>query len=333
MAAVTNFRPFEVSDWPTPTDDAPVVKEEKKVKAGGKASGGRFKPGKKLFFSFDGPLVIAGTAPAGTVPGRPVSAKTVVARTGVAARPVAAAIVAARPARPAAPRARLDAALTTTATLDRFDPPVAEKAVRPDPRSFCARYNGKISTACKSAPQFVLIQDVKDKILFSQTTVSDFNKSETCDYPIDFLADAMFKEFKRDILRPNDGVLDVVDMGKGFFTSVDNRRLLIAKKIGAFDRTYGIWIRVHQSTDALTPGLMTRFDARNWGEAVRKRINKAKTSGYTSHPTIMTTNKKGEREPAVQTIALSVDPSLLSGLHAEDQRVISGMQTNGIIRI
>ena len=89
---------------------------------------------------------------------------------------------------------------------------------------------------------------MRDRILFSQTTVSDFTKDKKCDYPLDDLADDMFIEFKKSVNYQNDAVLDIVANGDGTFTPIDNRRLLIAKKLGEVDRLYGIWDKVHPST-------------------------------------------------------------------------------------
>lgn len=221
--------------------------------------------------------------------------------------------------------------LTSEAALDLLDPVVVAK--RPNPRDIFSKYNGTISNKT-GKPQYVRIQDVANKLLFSQTTVSDFNKSAKVDYPLDYLADAMFLEFKRDIDRYGDGALDVVDMGGGFFTSLDNRRLLIAKKIGAVDRTYGIWIRVHSFGETLTPGLQKRFGgAKTWGQAALDRVNDKRYFGYLGLPTIMTTNLLDKRVPAPsQNIRLSVDCDL-SQLHAVDSAAIKKAAVNNIITI
>lgn len=224
--------------------------------------------------------------------------------------------------------------LTSVSILDAFDP-VVVAAKRPDPKDFFERYNGRISNKTFK-PQYVRINDVTNELLFSQTNVSNFNNVRDCEYPLDYLADAMFIEFKRDLDRSGDGALDVVDMGDGYFTSVDNRRLLIAKKIGVIDRTYAIWVRVHKASDGLSVNLQRRFDgSRTWGEAVQMRINSSdqKFKGYSALPTIMEITRCGRRVCAdSQTIPLSIDCDL-SELDSADVVNMKKIQENSIIKI
>jgi hypothetical protein len=229
--------------------------------------------------------------------------------------------------------AHVDEPLTSAAVLDRFDS--AACAIRPDPREFYKEYRGRIIANFKG-PQYLLIKDVAEHILFSQREVSDFNQGKTCDYPLGDLADALFLEFKRDILGSGDGALDVVAMGDEKYASLDNRRLLIAKKIGAVDRMFGIWIRVHGSDDLLSEGLQRRFmGARTWGEAVQIRINNEKAKfGYSSNPRIMTNNAKNQRVDAEsQLISLSVMDVNLSALNPADAARIGERKVNGTIKI
>jgi len=67
--------------------------------------------------------------------------------------------------------------------------------------------------------------------------------------------------------------IDIVKMKDGFFTSVDNTRLLAAQKVGI-----DIEANAHQYTDAIPESIAIRFAAKNgslpktWGDAVKNRI-------------------------------------------------------------
>ena len=162
---------------------------------------------------------------------------------------------------------RIDEPATSAAALASFEPEA--RAVRPNPSKLNAKYNGNINPRFLGA-QYLCINHVRNTILFSQQTVSDFNKGEKCDYPLDMLLDTLFVQFKKDLEYPNEGCLDVVDNGDGTFTSLDNRRLLIAKKIGLIDRRFGIWIKVHPANQELTEGQVNRFQgAKTWGQELQ----------------------------------------------------------------
>ncbi|QLH35686.1 MAG: hypothetical protein HWD61_05725 [Parachlamydiaceae bacterium] len=168
-------------------------------------------------------------------------------------------------------------ALTNEQTLKSL---VKTKVERYDPKFFYQDYEGKIDAGYFD-PQFVRIRDVSDKILFSQTTVSDFSKQGRYDLPISTLADQLFAAFKEE------GAIDIVDNEDGTFTSLDNRRLLIAKRIGLVDRTYGIWVKVHSFHYALNSHQERRFEATTWGMAVTQRIGNPRLKGYCHDPIIM----------------------------------------------
>jgi hypothetical protein len=220
---------------------------------------------------------------------------------------------------------RLNEPKTSDEVLEQFDPQV--RAYRPDPKEFYRGYKGKITCGFKYS-QYVYIQDVRNRILFSQTTISDFNKGKRCDYPLDYLADSMFIEYKKDIEAWGDGVLDIVDNGDGTFTSVDNRRLLLAKKFGAVDRTYGIWIKVHAANEELSKSLSKRFlGAKTWGEAVAIRVNNNKVAGYLEYPTIMSGSKAKES----QSIPVSIADCDLSALDSRDVVHLKRQQVNGCV--
>lgn len=126
------------------------------------------------------------------------------------------------------------------------------------------RYRGTINPNFMGL-QYVYINDVRNKILFSQKTISDFNQVGNQDLPLDELLDSMFVEFDQN---PRNA-LDVVDLGKGCFTSYANRRLFMAKKIGEVDCLYGVAVKVHKASEPFyNPEI-----AKTWGEAVEKRIN------------------------------------------------------------
>jgi hypothetical protein len=222
---------------------------------------------------------------------------------------------------------QVDEPLTTDTVLNRFDPAV--RAHRPDPKEFYKDYQGKINAAYPHS-QYVKIRDVGHQLLFSQKTVSDSNQGKDLDYRISYLVDALFIEFQKN------GALDVVDMGNEKFTSLDNRRLLIAKKINVVDRTFGIWIRVHPSNGSLAPSFQKRFQgAKTWGEAVKLRIGDDKVKvGYFYNPTIMTADKANHYVKASsQTIPLSVEGVDLSELHPEDVADMAKRKKNGQILI
>lgn len=192
---------------------------------------------------------------------------------------------------------------------------VKTKVERIDPKVIYNGYVGEIENDYFDL-QFVNINDVASKILFSQDTVSDFSADGKCDLPISDLADQLFLGFK------TSGALDIVDNGDGTFTSLDNRRLLIAKRIGVVDRTYGIWVKVHSANQKLSYGLQKRFNAFTWGEAVAVRVGK-NIKGYTNYPTILDEGRKKKS----QNIALTFDPSSYdySDLHQDD---VKNLQAN-----
>lgn len=193
-------------------------------------------------------------------------------------------------------------------------------------------------------PQYVRIQAVSGTLLFSQATVSEFNtvmvqtgygKMVSSNYPISDLALAMFIQYKRHTDEEDGGVLDVVHMGKNpsgedIFTSIDNRRLLIAKKIGRIDRTYGIWVRVHKFNDELSPALQRRFKGKakdinipTWGAAVLHRTGGE--LGFAKWARIA-------RE-APQAIPLNLVGLNFSPIHKDDRTTILGKQKKGVIDI
>lgn len=222
---------------------------------------------------------------------------------------------------------RVDAPQVSEAALDTLETSV--RAYRPDPKKFYRGYNGRVNTNW-TGPQYVYIKDVAKDILFSQTTISDFNKGKTTDYPLDYLADSMFVEYRKDIDYKNDGVLDIVDNGDGTFTSLDNRRLFIAKKIGEVDRFYGIWIKVHSRTEELASFNKRRFYAETWGEAVDIRVDSEGKMGHKRYPTIM----EGMKRKASQSIPVNVTGMILQGiLHDDDLKQIRAKRVQGVINI
>lgn len=237
----------------------------------------------------------------------------------------------------------VDELYTTPAEIEKLEGP--QGAFRPDPKAIHAGYSQSISAEFRGL-QYMRMRDIATQILFSQITVSDINTVKNIDYPIDALADVLFLEF------PHSLALDVVEMGNGVFTSLDNRRLLIAKKLSVIDRTYGIWIRAHKASDSLPPSQQFRFGGvKTWGEAVRDRINssiakkqhtpKAKPTadssleGFIGYPTIMTTTPDFQQKICKQQmIPVSVNCNL-SALHKDDRDLIlaQARKNSGIIKI
>jgi hypothetical protein len=223
----------------------------------------------------------------------------------------------------------IDEPLTETAVLKRYDS--EERVIRPKPQDIFWNYKGNISDKT-SRPQYVYINDVKNQILFSQTTVSDFNNAGTCDVPLDQLVDSMFIEFKKTINNNiGDGALDLVANSDGTFTSLDNRRLLVAKKIGNVDRNYGIWVKVHAASAPLNSGLQQRFRAGTWGGAVKVRVRakEQRIFGYRQLPTIMDEGKQKKS----QSLPLSLDGCDLSELHPEDVAELNLRKKNNRVDI
>lgn len=172
---------------------------------------------------------------------------------------------------------------------------IAKTAIeRPHPTEINPRYNSQNPINAKFfGLQYVHINDVRDRLLFSQKNVSDMTSTGLIDYPISELADSMFIKFDKNF------ALDIVENNDGSFTSIDNRRLLVAKKLGALDSNYGIWVKVHAANAKLEPQHQRRFRAATWGGAVAERMDGAKLSGFTSSPRIL-----GRVE---QTIPLNID--------------------------
>lgn len=222
---------------------------------------------------------------------------------------------------------RIDEPATSAVALASFEPEV--RAVRPHPKTLNEKYDGKISPRFFGA-QYLCINHVRNVILFSQQTVSDFNKGEKCDYPLDMLVDALFVEFKKDLAFTNEGCLDVVDNGDGTFTSIDNRRLFIAKKIGLIDSRFGIWIKVHPANQELTEGQAKRFQgAKTWGQAAANRVNNPRIKGYLNYPTIKDEGK--DKDP--QSLQLDIREINLSGLDSKDVATLRSKAKNGIVTI
>lgn len=183
--------------------------------------------------------------------------------------------------------------------------------------------------------QYVRVQGVADKILFSQRTVSNFTESRGSgsDRPIADLASSMFLEFRQE-----EGTLDVVRMRDGSLISCDNRRLLIAKRIGRLDRLFGISIRIHQAVDNVPDYFQFRFGgARTWGDAVLNRMNKGvsatsprRTTGYAEEPQLLQFGGAPDTE-GVKIAVVRVD---LSALDAADKAAIDRTRKEGLyIRI
>ncbi len=177
--------------------------------------------------------------------------------------------------------------------------------------------------------QYVCASNVRDKVLFSQLSISDYNKVGNTDVPLDELADSMFIEFRKGIKRHDDGALDIVQNPDGTYTSLDNRRLFISYKIGEYDRYYGIWVRVHHSNDPLEPGLQKRFlGAKNWGAAAAIRVKNSGEDnpniyGFNEYPTIYDEGKKKSSK-----IALTIKGCDLSSLHPDDVEKLTKLPKN-----
>jgi hypothetical protein len=193
--------------------------------------------------------------------------------------------------------------LTNPPALSRSDsqkdvvlrPPLARVSILP-------RYTKK--------PQLILLQHVAEKILFSQKSVSDFSMNGKAMITLDDLADQLFVSFNEF------GAIDIVANGDGTFTSVDNRRLLIAKRISQYDRNYSIYVRVHKAADCLKDGEKRRFTIgefvpKTWGEAVRGRISQSGVLGFSKEPKILA--------KTVSTLSIDLSCLDLSALHKEDR--------------
>lgn len=227
----------------------------------------------------------------------------------------------------------LNQPLASKALLDKYDPPPPPPKVwRRHPSQLWEGYKGEIAPTFYE-PQYVLIQDVAKKILFSQKSVSDCFEYDGEDLPLSELADSMFLRFMRNF------ALDIVDWGTGLFTSVDNRRLLIAKKIAQYDSTYGIWVKVHSHNQPLKHWEERRFTVnwlkpKTWGEAIKIRGDmKGKQIGYCKFPTILS-NKSGNWEEAKsQKIPLKTSDINLSPLEMEDRKKIRNESSRGELLI
>lgn len=217
------------------------------------------------------------------------------------------------------------------------------KVVRWDPNALFEDYNGEIDPRYSRA-QYVLIKDVVNKLLFSQTNVSDFNKEETRDVLISELADSLFVEFR--LGAEEEGALDIVDNRDGTFTSLDNRRLILAYKIGAKDRLYGIWVKVHRYDERLSKSEQRRFSgAYTWGEAALRRVNgnisnsnsnsnsnaNVRVNGFAKLPKILDMGK----EKSCQGVELTIDPDNYdySVLNQEDLENLLKNRKNGTVTI
>lgn len=209
---------------------------------------------------------------------------------------------------------KIDQPLTNQSTLENLEKTRIERY---------ASYKGKINLRC-TKPQYVNINDVSQNILFSQETVSDYTRTSKNDLPLSDLADMLFEGFLPEY------AIDIVDNGDGTFTSLDNRRLLIAKRIGVVDRTYGIWLRVHAADQELNIGQQKRFNAYTWGEAAAIRVNNNKVKGYDRYPTIL----DGLKKKPDQNIYLRFDSDNdYSALNEEDFQDLKSKIKNGNIAI
>lgn len=171
---------------------------------------------------------------------------------------------------------------------------------------------GGASEICpnQKEPQYVNIKCVANQILFSQQRISDFIGDQTCS--LEDFANELFKSFKKE------GAIDIVCMDKDQYTSLDNRRLFIAKRI-AFqvpDSRYGIWVRVHGIDEALSPPNLRRFlGAVTWGQAVLMRVNNLREGhiDYISKPGIGFPN-----EPLLDRKCISRGLSIMIELDLRD---------------
>ena len=131
--------------------------------------------------------------------------------------------------------------------------------------------------------QEVSIEFVARNILFTQDSVSAFASDgmESNAITLDRLAARMFKNgFDRNY------PLDIVEIEENKFTSIDNRRLLIAKRIKNFCSIYKIWVRIHGFREPLSKENVHRFSgALTWGEAVQRRVGD-NSNGFKKYPII-----------------------------------------------
>lgn len=80
--------------------------------------------------------------------------------------------------------------------------------------------------------------------------------------------------------------IDIVKMEDGFFTTVDNTRILAAREAGVNVDTY-----VHDFNEVISPKMAARFINKKtgalpstWGEAVRFRIGNQSKAFSTANP-------------------------------------------------
>jgi len=184
-------------------------------------------------------------------------------------------------------------------------------ALRPNPNDIHRGYSGRINPNYKWA-QYVYIRDVANNILFSQTSVSDSCFERGRIFPLDDLVNSLFIRFGRF------GALDIVKITEENYVSLDNRRLLISKKIAVIDRYYGIWIRVHQPDEELDLNNRRRFRVSTWGEALKERVEKSYLIGYSNYPTIVC-EKRIKASSQSLLLMISCD---LRELHPEDVKNI-----------
>jgi hypothetical protein len=104
--------------------------------------------------------------------------------------------------------------------------------------------------------------------------------------------------------------------------------LLIAKKIGAVDRNYGIWVRVHAANKRLHPCLQGRFQgAQTWGQAVT--IRTGGSQGFRKLPTIK--DEGYVKDP--QTLTLDLGNCDLSKLNSQDAAALNRRKVNNRVVI
>lgn len=221
---------------------------------------------------------------------------------------------------------RMEDPLVTRKMLDELE----SRLMRPAPQEFkCTGYIAPYIKTC----QYVVVQQVAHQILFSQETVAASTKDG--ELSLDQLAERMLRFF------PREYAIDIVAVAEETYTSVDNRRLLVAKRIAqnAPDRLYGIWVRVHLA-DELLAGQGSRFgEAKTWGEAVLMRINNIQrreqlqytrgSFGFSAEPKIRTPFHL----PPKLTLSLSLVNVDLASLHPDDQQQIKKRENKGIILI